>query len=579
MVTKPQSYREKVSQMISWGHWFALFNIILSLLLGSRYLFISDWPGTFTGRLYAIVSWMGHFSFIVFAIYILILFPLTFVIVSQRLLRVISCVLASAGLTILIFDLAVYQQFQLHLTQLVWDLVINPVEGEMAREWQLIFICIPIIFLIEMLFATWSWQKLRSLNRQRWGKPLASVFITCFILSHSMSIWADANFYRPITMQRANLPLSYPMTARKFLERHGFINESEYEQRVLREGNPTAQSITYPLSPLSYYKEASSYNLLMIVVDGLGNEAMQDLPSLQQFANNNVSFSHHYSSGINNDAALFGLFYGISPSYLDSVLSSRKNSALFDALSYRNYQLALFSVNGFQSPLFKQAVLSDFSVSTSLRDSNEATITNWRNWLLKNNQASMPWFSFLQINAEPNKAPERAQLNAQLETIFNTLKESNLLDNTVVVVTSSYHQENTDSKNNQWLLDKKTFNLDQSEVPLIIHWPNMAPQVIDKMTSHQDIMTTLMQRVLHVTSPADSYSQGEDLFANNRRHPWIFTGDNDTFIVFLQDNTLLIDRHGRYALFDKSGKEIDAAKPDLKLLLQIFAEQKRFIER
>lgn len=148
MVTKPQSYREKVSQMISWGHWFALFNIILSLLLGSRYLFISDWPATFAGRFYAIVSWMGHFSFIVFAIYILVLFPLTFVVVSQRLLRVISCTLASAGLTILIFDMAVYQQFQLHLTQLVWDLVINPDEGEMAREWQLILLVFLLSFLL-----------------------------------------------------------------------------------------------------------------------------------------------------------------------------------------------------------------------------------------------------------------------------------------------------------------------------------------------------------------------------------------------------------------------------------------------
>ncbi|MFG7479823.1 DUF3413 domain-containing protein, partial [Enterobacter hormaechei] len=27
MVTNRQRYREKVSQMVSWGHWFALFNI------------------------------------------------------------------------------------------------------------------------------------------------------------------------------------------------------------------------------------------------------------------------------------------------------------------------------------------------------------------------------------------------------------------------------------------------------------------------------------------------------------------------------------------------------------------------
>ena len=50
-------------------------------------------------------------------------------------------------------------------------------------------------------------------------------------------------------------------------------------------------------------------------------------------------------------------------------------------------------------------------------------------------------------------------------------------------------------------------------------------------------------------------------------------------MVFLQDNTLMIDKHGRYALFDKSGKEIQSAKPDLRLLLQVLAEQKRFIER
>lgn len=78
MVTHRQRYREKVSQMVSWGHWFALFNILLSLVIGSRYLFIADWPTTLAGRIYSYVSIIGHFSFLVFATYLLILFPLTF---------------------------------------------------------------------------------------------------------------------------------------------------------------------------------------------------------------------------------------------------------------------------------------------------------------------------------------------------------------------------------------------------------------------------------------------------------------------------------------------------------------------
>ena len=52
-----------------------------------------------------------------------------------------------------------------------WD------QNETARDWQLMFISVPIILLIEMLFATWSWQKLRSLTRRRhYAKPVAALF-------------------------------------------------------------------------------------------------------------------------------------------------------------------------------------------------------------------------------------------------------------------------------------------------------------------------------------------------------------------------------------------------------------------
>lgn len=130
MVTHHQRYREKVSQMVSWGHWFALFNILLSLVIGSRYLFIADWPTTLAGRIYSYVSIIGHFSFTVFATYLLILFPLTFIIGSQRLMRFLSVILATAGMTLLLIDSEVFTRFHLHLNPIVWQLVINPDENE-----------------------------------------------------------------------------------------------------------------------------------------------------------------------------------------------------------------------------------------------------------------------------------------------------------------------------------------------------------------------------------------------------------------------------------------------------------------
>ena len=150
MVTHRQRYREKVSQMVSWGHWFALFNILLSLVIGSRYLFIADWPTTLAGRIYSYVSIIGHFSFLVFAAYLLILFPLTFIVGSQRLMRFLSVILATAGMTLLLIDSEVFTRFHLHLNPIVWQLVINPDENEMARDWQLMFISVPVILLLEL---------------------------------------------------------------------------------------------------------------------------------------------------------------------------------------------------------------------------------------------------------------------------------------------------------------------------------------------------------------------------------------------------------------------------------------------
>ncbi|VTM87730.1 Inner membrane protein yejM [Raoultella ornithinolytica] len=37
-------------------------------------------------------------------------------------------------------------------------------------------------------------------------------------------------------MQRANLPLSYPMTARRFLEKHGLLDAQDYQRRLVEQG-------------------------------------------------------------------------------------------------------------------------------------------------------------------------------------------------------------------------------------------------------------------------------------------------------------------------------------------------------
>ncbi|EEQ8772329.1 LPS biosynthesis-modulating metalloenzyme YejM [Escherichia coli] len=587
MVTHRQRYREKVSQMVSWGHWFALFNILLSLVIGSRYLFIADWPTTLAGRIYSYVSIIGHFSFLVFATYLLILFPLTFIVGSQRLMRFLSVILATAGMTLLLIDSEVFTRFHLHLNPIVWQLVINPDENEMARDWQLMFISVPVILLLELVFATWSWQKLRSLTRRRrFARPLAAfLFIAfiAFIASHVVYIWADANFYRPITMQRANLPLSYPMTARRFLEKHGLLDAQEYQRRLIEQGNPDAVSVQYPLSELRYRDMGTGQNVLLITVDGLNYSRFEkQMPALAGFAEQNISFTRHMSSGNTTDNGIFGLFYGISPSYMDGILSTRTPAALITALNQQGYQLGLFSSDGFTSPLYRQALLSDFSMPSVRTQSDEQTATQWINWLGRYAQEDNRWFSWVSFNGtnidDSNQQAfarkySRAAGNVddQINRVLNALRDSGKLDNTVVIITAGRGIPLSE--------EEETFDWSHGhlQVPLVIHWPGTPAQRINALTDHTDLMTTLMQRLLHVSTPASEYSQGQDLFNPQRRHYWVTAADNDTLAITTPKKTLVLNNNGKYRTYNLRGERVKDEKPQLSLLLQVLTDEKRFI--
>ena len=584
MATHQQNYREKVSSMISWGHWFALFNILLALVLGSRYLLINDWPASLAGRIYAYCSWIGHFSFIVFALYLLILFPITFFIRSQRLLRVIASILATCGLTLLLIDGAVFQRFHLHLNPIVWQLVVNPEQSELTRDWQLMFIAAPVIFLIELLFATWSWQKLRSLNRGHYARPFIVLFIATFFTSHVMYIWADANFYRPITMQKSNLPLSYPMTARRFLEKHGLLDSEDYQRRLIQQGEPDALSLAYPLNDITLAPKAAGYNLLVITVDNLRQSGLsKSYPTLAAFAQQNINFTQHYSSGPSSENGLFGLFYGISPTYLEGILASRTPSTLLTTLANRHYQFGLFSSDGFKQPFYRQALLTDYTIPLQHRQSDTQTVSQWRKWYAQQppTATGQAWFSWVSLQGATTNSGNEAQrsqdylqtslaTDRQISEILDELNRSQALSNTVVVITGTHG-----------------FSLsprEQSEsqraalhVPLVVHWPNTPAQSINYLTDHQDVMATLMQRLLSVTTPSYDYTQGRDLFSAQGRNNWVTSKEDNHLIITTPTRSIVLNTNGRYSSYDVKGRRLHDETPELGLLLQVLTEEKRFI--
>ncbi|WP_168402706.1 sulfatase-like hydrolase/transferase, partial [Erwinia amylovora] len=162
-----------------------------------------------------------------------------------------------------------------------------------------------------------------------------------------------------------------------------------------------------------------------------------------------------------------------------------------------------------------------------------------------------------------------ADVDQQIHNVLNTLEQKGLLANTVVVITAQHGVVLDDNSHDG--------NRAMLQVPLVVHWPATPAQTVNKLTVHQDIMTTLMQRLLQVNTPASDYSQGEDLFAAQRRHNWVTGRNADQLLISTPEETLALDSNGNYSAWDLQGKRLKDRKPQLALLLQVLTDEKRFI--
>ena len=574
---KSRQYREETSQKISWGHWFAFFNILWAIFIGARYAFIIDWPDTLFGKIYFFISLLGHFSFIVFAFYLLVIFPLSFIVKIHRTFRGLTVILATIGNTLLLVDSEVFLRFNLHLSSLVWNLLVNPENGELSRNWQIFFVPMPLILLVQMLFSRWSWQKLRSLERQKWLKAVGLFFVCAFSATHLIYAWADAYLYRPITMQRSNFPLSYPMTARSFLEKHGFLDKAEYAQRLAQEGRLDALAIDYPKNPLVFAEQQENTNILLITLSGLRHDVIDagKMPNLAQFAENSTQFINHYSSGNNDNTGLVGLFYGLNGSYTDSLLSNKTPSVLVERLT-QQYAQGVFSSKKMDAGIFRRAIYPKTKLVAE--NGNQAAIHSFTRWLDTAKTQNKPFWGHLSLNIEPNLTQEKyEQQLADIDVSLGQLLPELNLPNTLVIITAEHGYTFKKLSEKE---ETNYFSRDEVQVPMIVHWNGLATGKISKLTSHVDLVPALMKHIFKVKNPIADYAQGRDLFDLTSSVDWVLVSNYRWNVIVQPDGTQYhIDNRGNYEKYDRTYQKMSSERPPLGLFLEAFSQERSFLEK
>ena len=60
MILAESPRRQRVTKLVNWGHWFALANIIIAIVIASIFVLSSPMPVTGVCTLYLLANGFGH---------------------------------------------------------------------------------------------------------------------------------------------------------------------------------------------------------------------------------------------------------------------------------------------------------------------------------------------------------------------------------------------------------------------------------------------------------------------------------------------------------------------------------------
>jgi uncharacterized protein len=367
-----------------------------------------------------------------------------------------------------------------------------------------------------------------------------------------------------------SIPFYQTVSARGFFKKLGFTTHRETNVKV-------NGKLNYPLNPIAFNKPDQQYNIIWLASESLRADMLDEkiMPNSWAFAGNAARYTRNYSGGNGTRMGVFSMFMGMPGNYWFSFLQARRGAVFVDVLQQQGYQTsfytsALFSYPEFDKTIFAQvpaAQLHTIEKGQNGWENDRDNVTNLLSFIDKRDTAK-PFFTFMFFESPHARyyfppesviaKPYRDDLNyatlskedlrndivpiknryinsvhhldMQFGRIFDYMKQHNLLDNTIVVLVGDHGEEFME---HGFWGHNSTFVDQQVRTPLVIYAPSMKPLVSNQLTSHMDIVPTLMP-LLGVTNPAQDYSTGVNLLAGETRN-YTYVADWDR-VVYVDDD-------------------------------------------
>ena len=580
---RKRKYTEKVFASVEWCHWFVLFNVFVSILIGIRYLVNTSTHSTVIGTVYEVINLLGHFWFLNFIVFLLIPFPLAFIITNFRVYRILVTVLAVLAQTCLIIDTQLYHSFSFHINIQLIQIFTDNSGYQSGMNFNFLMILLPILIVIEVVLSRYAKYK-SSTHHNNWiAKTCMVILVSCFACTHIMHIWADSTKYEPIMTQESMFPLSYPMTARSFLARNSWLALPEVEKN-----RDYYTLLRYPLSSLKVKKESIKYyNYVVIGVRGWSHQTVNNeiMPYVTSLKDSSVYFRQHFATNTDPAYAMFSFFYGLIPQYRPAVIHDQTTPLLIDELQRQSYRIARYvtdsqgSLELENSEIFyglrgknQQISLTDNQTAKKAlaflegldQDDNYFLYISLDAPSMLRNESGISKFtpalqvkSILKPNADTDKNTTRI-LNSYQNALFSTDKE---IEKVVEAVKAS----SSGSKTIIIILGETGFSFDQGDirnfnasgeftyenlhVPMMLIHPEGYTGQITHLTSHTDVAPSIMNEELGVINDMSDYSNGSSLRRENPA-PFIIGGNEEKVAIINPEQITTFTKKGYYKVTD-----------------------------
>lgn len=453
-------------------------------------------------------------------------------------------------------DIMIYKMYGYHITSpFVQNILFTPggIDSLGATASSNLTIGLIVVgYLLLQLGLVWlavklpDWPAINGKLPGRRGVAFGAAFLICATLTERIIYGVNEARIGTAVLEAAQvLPMYQPMTFHKIARKWGFMIEKDDAFEV----NVTSHRLVYPVAELTT-QPVKPLNIVWMVSESLRADALNEkvMPRLWKFSRQAARFDQHYSGGNGTRMAMFSMFYGLYGNYWDSFLAAKRQPIVMQLLLERGYQIDCSTSSKFTYPEFDKTIFAgvdparrhEKTLGAGDKD-DQRHVTNMLQYLDQRDPARpfMTFMFFESPHASYYFPPETAvikpyvedfnyatfdfkndiqllknryynachHLDIQVARVLDYLKEKNLLESTLVIMTGDHGEAFMEK--GRWG-HGSDFSQEQIRVPLVLWMPGIQPRVITRMTSHLDMAPTVLKRLGVVNPPAD-YSLGHDL--------------------------------------------------------------------